>query len=90
MYFLFTHLNPSKRIGATTFYEEQRFGINYSDKPSLVRRNFRKSKILMTSGRPLESVLKHPKLLDTNSRNIGDDIGIFIINKINVANRTMD
>ena len=44
----------------------------------------------MTSGRPLESVLKHPKLLDTNSRNIGDDIGIFIINKINVANRTMD
>ena len=46
-----------------TFYEEQRFGINRSEKPSLIRRNVRTIKRMVLDSRPLESILPHNKLL---------------------------
>ena len=56
-----------------TFYEEQRFGINLSEKPSIVRKNFRTIKRITMGARPLESVLKYEKLSIGKTRNAEDE-----------------
>jgi len=46
------------RYSRATFYEEQRYGINYTDKPSLIRKNFFAPNRMVMDAKPLEPLLK--------------------------------
>ena len=56
------------------FYQEQRFGINNTDKPSLVRKNFRSVKPMSLNAKPLDSVIRYSKAGIDISRNVPDDL----------------
>ena len=52
-----------------SFYEEQRFGINYTEKRSLIRKNFTTVKRITLGTKPLTSVLNMDKFGKIESRN---------------------
>ena len=52
-----------------SLYEEQRFGINYTEKPSIIRKNFTTVKRITLGARPLTSVINMDKFGIIESRN---------------------
>jgi aspartyl aminopeptidase len=51
-----------------SYYEEQRFGINGDDRPSLIRRNLHAIKRMALDAKPLDAILTKSKIVSSRNR----------------------